>query len=229
MIPWTSGGAKHLDRKRRIPEAARAYMPEEDLQVKVDKIFPKLNVNATPGPRGLRNAHLRMWTRVFAPESADEAVEHLEVVLGDMADDKMPPWYMQATQAANVIAIVNGETTTSHATVDHKPEQIPNIIAKAGDKAVMMLFQKEYIQEMMPQQLGVGVKYAAELLVMGLRMTLHRNKDFIIFILDAYCEVKRASVAERHMKSEKIKGMVPYWRAKLGPNSKLWTGEDNME
>jgi hypothetical protein len=66
---------------------------------------------------------------------------------------------------------------------------------------------------MLPQQLGVGVKYAAELLVMGLRMTLQRNEDFIILSVDisnAYCEIMRASVVERHMDSEKMRGMVPY-------------------
>ena len=85
---------------------------------------------------------------------------------------------------------------------------------------------------MLPQQVGVGVKYAAEHLVMDLRMTLHENEDFIIISTDisnAYCELMRASVVDMHMDSEKMRGMVPYWRAKLGPNAKLWAGEDYME
>ena len=48
-------------------------------------------------------------------------------------------------------------------------------------------------------------------------------------ISNAYCEVTRASVMERHTESEQMRGMVPYWRAKLGPNSRLWAGEDSME
>ena len=66
---------------------------------------------------------------------------------------------------------------------------------------------------MMPQQLGKGVKYAAELLVMGLRMTFHRNEDFITLSVDisnAFCEVMRASVVERHLDNEKMRGMVVY-------------------
>jgi hypothetical protein len=66
---------------------------------------------------------------------------------------------------------------------------------------------------MMPIQLGVGVQYAAELLVMGLRMTLHRNEDFIILsvvISHAFCEVMRASVVDKHMNIGKMRGMVPY-------------------
>ena len=97
------------------------------------------------------------------------------------------------------------------------PVQIPNTIAKLGDKAVMLLFQKEYyILEMMPEKLGVRVKYATELLVMSLRMTLHRNTDFIILSVDisnASCEVTRANVVVRHMESERMRGMVIYWRA----------------
>jgi hypothetical protein len=85
---------------------------------------------------------------------------------------------------------------------------------------------------MLPQHLGVGVKYAAELLVMGMGMTLHRSEDFIILGMDisnASCEVTRDNAVERHMESERMRGMVPYWRAKLGPYSKLWAGEDNMD
>ena len=51
--------------------------------MKVDKILPKLDVNAAPSPGRLRNAHLRLWTGVYAPESADEAVEHMGMMLSD--------------------------------------------------------------------------------------------------------------------------------------------------
>jgi hypothetical protein len=63
-------------------------------------------------------------------------------------------------------------------------------------------------------------------------MTLHKNEDFIIISTDisnAYCELMRASVVDRHMDIEKMQGMVPCWRAKLGPNAKLWAGEDYMD
>ncbi len=93
-------------------------------------------------------------------------------------------------------------------------------------------FQADYIKEMMPHQLGVGVKFAAELLVMGLRMIIHMNMDVIIITVDisnANCEVMRASVIERHIEHDILKGMVPYWRAKLGPAANLWAGEGCME
>jgi hypothetical protein len=78
----------------------------------------------------------------------------------------------------------------------------------------------------------MGVKFAAELLVMGLRMTLHTRPDFIIVgvdITNAYCEVMRASVIERHMQHDKLCGLVPYWRAKLRPVAKMWAGNETME
>ena len=80
------------------------------------------------------------------------------------------------TDAADVIGIVKGEKEAMQNTTDHMPTQIHNTIAKVGDKAVLMLFQKKYIQEMIPPQLGVGVKYATELLAMDTRITLHRNE-----------------------------------------------------
>ena len=69
----------------------------------------------------------------------------------------------------------------------------------------------------------MGVKFAAELMVMGLRMIINTKKDFILGSVDmtnAFCEIMRASVIERHMENDR--GMMPYWRAKLGPTAMLW-------
>ena len=63
-------------------------------------------------------------------------------------------------------------------------------------------------------------------------MTLHTRPDFIIVGVDisnAFCEVVRASIIERHMQHDRLCGMVPYWRAKFGPVAKLWAGKDTME
>jgi len=229
---WNQIDDKHPARKRRITEQAYAFQPEEELQLKLEKILPKLDVHAAPGPSGLRNGHLRIWAGVFAPEAAEEAVEHLEHLISDMANDKMPAWFMRATQDAEVIALVKREAEEQERTADHRPVQVPNTISKLEDKAVLAQYQEVYIKEMMPQQLGVGVKFAAELLVMGLRMTLYRSPDFIIVGVDisnAFCEIMRASVIDRHMQHEILCGMVPYWRAKLGPVAKLWAGKDSME
>ena len=87
-------------------------------------------------------------------------------------------------------------------TSDHILVQILNTISKMEDKAVLEQYQEAYIKEIMPHQLEVGVKFTAELLVMGLRMTLHTKPDFIIVGVDisnAFCEVMRARVIERHM------------------------------
>ena len=150
------------------------------MQPILEKIIPKLDVHAAPGPSGLRNNHLRIWAGVFAPESADEAVEHMETLITDMANDKLQAWFMRTTQAREVITIVKRKEEVQERTSDHRPVQVPNTINKLEDKEVLPLFREVYIREMMPQHLGVGVKFAAELLVMGLRMTLHTRPDFII-------------------------------------------------
>jgi hypothetical protein len=70
------------------------------------------------------------------------------------------------------------------------------------------------------------------MLVMGLRMIIDMSKDFILIsvdIVNAYCEVMRASVIERHMEHNKFKGIMPYWRAKLGPATNLWARDGSME
>ncbi len=182
-------------------------------------------MNAAPGPSGLRNGHIRIWAGVFAPPSADEAIEWLEKLLTDMANDKMPGWFMQAIQAAELMALVKAEAARVSRVVDHRLVQVPNTLAKVGDKAVPEQCQTEYVKEMMPHQVGVGVKFAAELLAMGLKMVLHLKGGFILISIDivnAYNEIKRAAVVDAHMRKTHFVRWVPYWRAKLGPSSKLW-------
>ena len=61
--------------------------------------------------------------------------------------------------------------------------------------------QEDYMAEMRPQQLGVGVKLAVELLTMGIRMTLHVKGDHIIISIDlrnAYNAMCRSAVLERN-------------------------------
>jgi len=85
---------------------------------------------------------------------------------------------------------------------------------------------------MMPQYVGVGVKFAAELLAMGLGMVLHLRGGFILISIDivnAYNEIKRAVVVGAHMRHTHFVRWVPFWRLKLGPSSKLWAGKDYME
>ncbi len=71
------------------------------------------------------------------------------------------------------MALVKAEAAAEGKAADHRPIQIPNTMAKVGDKAVLEQCQAECVKELTPQQVGVGVKFAAELLAMGLRMVLH--------------------------------------------------------
>ena len=142
---WMQIDDKHPDRKRRVPHQAYSFQPEEELQLKLEKILPKLNVHAAPGPSGLRNGHLRIRAGVFAPEAAEEAVEHLELLICDMANDKLPTWFMRATHDAEVIAIVKKEAEEQGRTSYHRPVHIPNTISKLEDKAVLAQYQEAYI------------------------------------------------------------------------------------
>ena len=66
---------------------------------------------------------------------------------------------------------------------------------------------------MMPQQVGAGVKLAAELMAMGLRMVLHLRGGYILIsidIINAYNEIKRAAVVEAHMRRTHFVKWVPY-------------------
>ena len=96
---------------------------------------------------------------------------------------------------------------------DHRPVQIPNTLAKVGGKAMLEQYQTEYVKELMPQHVGVGFKFAADLLAMGLRMTLHLHRGFIIISIDmvnAYNKIKRAAVMDSHSRHIYLRRMVPF-------------------
>ena len=170
---WEQLQKKYPDGKQEIGEDAYEIRPDEEVELKVGNILPKLDMNPAPGPSGLRTGHIKIWAGVFSPPSADEAIEWLEKLLTDMANDRLPGWFIQAIQAAELMAMIKAEATKVGGVADHRPVQIPNTLAKVGDKAVSEQCQAEYAKEMMPQQVGVGVQFAAELMAMGLRMVLH--------------------------------------------------------
>jgi hypothetical protein len=137
---------------------------------------------------------------------------------------------MQGVQGADLVALAKAEASGA-AVGDYRPVRIPNTFSKIEDKAVLQQTQRDYIAEMMPQQLGVGVKIATELLAMGIRMTLNLHRDHILVTIDFdndVNEMERAEVLERHMHHAKLNMMVPYRRAKLGPRSQLWSAGETM-
>ena len=54
-----------------------------------------------------------------------------------MANGKMSAWFMEAIQAGELMAVVKAEATHVGGVADHKPVQIPNTLAKVGDKTVL--------------------------------------------------------------------------------------------
>ena len=57
------------------------------------------------------------------------------------------------------MALGKAEAAVEGEVADHRLVEIPNTLAKVGDKAVLEQCQAEYVREMMPQQVGVGVKF----------------------------------------------------------------------
>ncbi len=128
---------KHPDKKEAISEEFYKFQTEEEMELKMGKILPKLDMNAAPGPSGLRSTHLRLWTGVFAPPAADEAIQHLEDLLSYMANDKLQEWFMHAVQSAELMALVKAEKKPTQGVADHRPILIPNTLAKVVDKAML--------------------------------------------------------------------------------------------
>ena len=74
--------------------------------MKVDNILGKLNNEAAHGPAKLRNTHVMVCMGAFAPESVETAIKHLEDFIIDMANVRLPPWFMHAMQGADMLAII---------------------------------------------------------------------------------------------------------------------------
>ncbi len=100
---------------------------------------------------------------------------------------------MQVTRSSQVIALVKGEAHRIGTTTDHSPIQIPNTLSQLGDRAMLEQVIVDYIREMMPQQLGVGIKFTAELLAMGLRMIINMKRVFILISVDITKRILRGN------------------------------------
>ena len=61
----------------------------------METILGKLKNDATPGPTVLRKGHVRMWMGALAPATTETTIEHLEDLIANMANDYLPPWFMQ--------------------------------------------------------------------------------------------------------------------------------------
>jgi hypothetical protein len=141
-----------------------------------------------------------MWMGAFAPESADTAIQHLEDFITNMANAMLPPWFMQTMQGAYLLAIIKAEARRRYKP-DHMHVVMPNTLSKITDKAMTEECKEDYARDMLPQQLGVGVQFAAELLAMGIQMTLHVKPTNILISIDlknTYNAIWREAVIERH-------------------------------
>ena len=137
---------------------------------------------------------------------------------------------MQAVHASELFAIVKGDHHGPDM-VDHKPVGVPNTLSKIVCKAVLLEFQGDYVTTLMPRQLAVGVKFTAELLIVGLRMTFHAHGDFVIIGIDLrkyFNKIWRSAVLRCHLLHASLEHLVRCLRAKLGPIAPMWVQDFTM-
>jgi hypothetical protein len=137
---------------------------------------------------------------------------------------------MHLTHALELIAILKGQHNGPDI-ADHTPVGVPNTLSKIVDKAVLIQFQGDYSKALMPRQLVVGIKFAAELLIMDMRMTLHLHGDYGIINIDlrnAFNAIWRAVFLRCHLMHARLKQLVPYLRAKLRPRAPMWAQDSTM-
>jgi hypothetical protein len=112
------------------------FVPEEAVTLKAGKMLGKLGNDAALRPTGHRNNHMKMWMGAFAPNTTDEAIEHLEDLITDMANDRLPPWFMQAMQRAELLSKISTEGT-EYTSGDHILVVMPNTISKMTDTVLL--------------------------------------------------------------------------------------------
>ena len=118
--------------------------------MKVDKIMGKLNNEAAPWPTGLRNTRVKMWMRASAQGAAETSIEHLEDLITNMANDMLPPWFMQAMQEADLVVIIKTEAKVGRR-ADHIHVVVPNTLNKIAVKAMMHGCKEDYTRDLLPQ------------------------------------------------------------------------------
>jgi hypothetical protein len=99
------------------------------------------------------------------------------------------------------IAIVKEKARREITDGNHKPVHIPNTVSKIEDMAMLQQVHAKHVAEMTPQQLEVGAKFAANLLMMGIRMILRFRDEYILSTIDfrnVYNVIEEVNVFERH-------------------------------
>jgi hypothetical protein len=82
---------EHPEIIRQIAPNIFNFVPEDEKQPKSREILRKLSNKATTGPTGLRNIHIKMWMGAFESKSVDNAIEHMDDLITDMANSILPP------------------------------------------------------------------------------------------------------------------------------------------
>ena len=141
---------KHPARVRQIGLDILAFVPEEEVVLKVDKNLGKLNNEAAQGPTGLRNTHVGMCMGAFASRAMETSIEHREDMITDMANDMLPLWFMHDIQGADLMEIIKTEARAGQRT-DHIHVFVPNTLNKIAVKAMMHGCKEDYTRDLLPQ------------------------------------------------------------------------------
>jgi hypothetical protein len=67
---------------------------------------------------------------------------------------------MQAAQVSELLAIVKGNHIGAEI-ADHMPVGVSNTMSEITDKSLLAHLQGDYVTFLVPQHLGVGIKFAA--------------------------------------------------------------------
>ncbi len=74
---------------------------------------------------------------MYASPEADKAVEHLENLISYMANESLPPWFVQATRSSELLAVIKAIGKAQEED-DHRPVACPNTLEKVENKAMLI-------------------------------------------------------------------------------------------
>jgi hypothetical protein len=220
--------ALHPGRQRPVPAAAPPSAAR--LSVSLRETFRTAQRLKASGPSGSRNEFLRALAMEHDDVRARLVIDMYEAFATRLVNGDLPLWFVVAWSSARLVAL---RKTPKPGCELHPPVPRPVTIGECALTAITTAVHRDYLPAfgayLAPEQLAVGVKGGAGILVHGMRLRTQSNPMHTFIKLDctaAFQTVSRAAILERMKDVPGIEGYAAFAHARLSTGRHVYAGRD---
>eukprot|EP00873_Tetraselmis_striata_P043105 jgi/Tetstr1/463369/TSEL_008291.t1 len=214
---------KRPSRSHPIPDAAYD-IPVDEAALTVDMRVPyhQLKQHVAAGPSGMHE-YLRCLVGEYAPASGPAAVRAMSEVASMYLQGRLPGWFNRLFTSARLVAPVKklGEGRTP----DVRHVAVGEAERRAAERAVVDNMKEAYVSVLAQSQVGVGIPAGDSMLIHGVRLIAEKLGPRAVIVhtdlRNAYNEVWRRTIIQRHIDCSPLHPVIPALLASLSTDSYL--------